>query len=236
MIKVAICDDEISIANELHDLICKHGNQEKYEFFIYDNGNDLLLSDLKLYDMVFLDIELGDMCGIDVGNELKKVNKTAILFYVTNHANYISEALRQTPFQFILKPLKEKEKLFIEEFNRGLKKLLKERNVINVTTNNGNEIIKVQSIQFIECLNRKLEFHLQDKTIYTSGKIKDLKDRLLPYGFEQCHVSYLLNLRYVSQIKGYNVYLFNGDILSISKRYLTTIKESFAKYLAGILI
>ena len=89
MINIAICDDDISVAKEIEELIKSIVNTEVYNITIFDNGDDFLKSDLKKYEMVFLDIEIGNISGIDIAVRLRNINKIAIIFFITNHFRYI---------------------------------------------------------------------------------------------------------------------------------------------------
>lgn len=238
MIKIAICDDDLNVADEIQALICKQGNPNFYKFYVFDDGNKLLASDFNSYDIIFLDIEIGDTAnGIDIGVEIKKTNKSAIIYFVTSYYHYISLALRQIPFQYILKPIKNQEEFFMEEFSRGLNQLRKTKNKILIKSITGDEFVKIQSIKYVECLNRKIEVHLIDGVVLESyGKIKELYSKLSHYNFIRCHVSFLINLNYIAKIKGYEAILVDGTSLPISKRYISIVKEAHLKFMAGICV
>ena len=234
MINIAIYDDDISVAKEIEELIKSIVNTEVYNITIFDNGDDFLKSDLKKYEMVFLDIEIGNISGIDIAVRLRNINKIAIIFFITNHFRYISEALKSMPFQYILKPISQQKDFFIDEFKRGINKLKKSKHSMLVKTYYGEELIKVGSILYIECLNRKVDIHTKDKVISCTGKLQELIDKLLPYDFIQCHNSYLVNLKYIVQIKHNVLMLNNGMSLPISRRFLHSTRDSRDKYLAGV--
>ena len=114
-LKIAICDDE-----QLYiDNIVKHldffsiDNNIDFEKSIFTNSFDMLASDIK-FDIAILDVEMDNMNGIKLGEELRKRNPHIILFYVTAHRKYLDDALNLNAARFFEKPLDSQD--FIEDY------------------------------------------------------------------------------------------------------------------------
>ena len=120
MINIAICDDDINVTKEIEDLINNMSNKQMFNIEIFVDGNEFLQTDYAKYDIVFLDIEMGSVSGIDIALEIRKINDSSIIFFITNHFRYISEALKSMPFQYILKPINVKRELFFEEDRKSV--------------------------------------------------------------------------------------------------------------------
>lgn len=116
MINIAICDDDINVAKEIESLIKSTINSQIYSTSIYIEAEEFSKVDYAKLDFVFLDIELGDISGIEIATQIRKVNESVIIFFITNHSRYISEALKSMPFQYILKPISEKKNYFLKNF------------------------------------------------------------------------------------------------------------------------
>ena len=93
MINIAICDDDINVAKEIESLIKSTINSQFYSTSIYIEAEEFSKVDYAKLDFVFLDIELGDISGIEIATQIRKVNEYVIIFFITNHSRYISEAL-----------------------------------------------------------------------------------------------------------------------------------------------
>lgn len=236
MINIAICDDEKIVAKEIEELIKSIVNPEIYNTKIFFDGNDLLNSDYSRFDVVFLDIELGEVSGIDIATKIRGVNERAIIFFITNHFRYISEALKSMPFQYILKPICEKKELFFEEFNRGIDRLKKSKHTIQINTQQGEESIRVDSINYIEYLNKNVIIHTNKKEVKFIGKLNEWRDKLLPYDFVQCHKSFLVNLKYIENVKFSEIIMEYNTKIPIGRKYSHNFIETRNKFLLGIIV
>ena len=111
--RILICDDDLEMSMQLKEILqCFFSTSSLNipEITIYNNGTDLLL-DSSEKDIVFLDIELPDVSGIYVGNELKKTNSNTIIFIVTSYSQYLDDAMRFHVFRYLSKPL-DKQRIF----------------------------------------------------------------------------------------------------------------------------
>lgn len=230
-INIAICDDDINTAKKIEELIKSVDSLEPFNTTIFVDGKKFCDTNLTKYDIVFLDIELGDMSGIDIAVELKKVNTTDIVFFITSYTSYISDAFKTMPFQYLLKPINEK--LFREEFLRGLEKLKKAKYRIKIITKYGESNIKVDSIAHIEYINKKLIFYTRDEKISVAGKLSDWTDKLLSYDFVQCHKSFLVNLNCIKTVKYNQIVMDDNTIIPIGRKYAKSFIEGRNNFLLG---
>ena len=118
MLRIAICDDIISICSELEKMLNIYADSiyEKFEIELYFTGKKLC-EDLRVgicFDLIMLDIEMPEFNGVDTGkfirNELR--NNDVSLIYISSHSNYAMELFQVRPFYFLIKPLR------MEEINR----------------------------------------------------------------------------------------------------------------------
>lgn len=236
MINIAICDDDINMAKEIEGLINETACNDSYNLSLFTDGNTLLNTNLMQYDMVFLDIEIGEVNGIDIAVELRKTNDNALIYFVTSHSSYVSEALRYLPFQYMLKPISANKGLFVEEFNRGIAKIKKDRQKVVVKTRYDVCTMDVKNIVYIERINRKVEIFTTSGKVSSTSKFDDLYDKLLPYDFVKCHHSLLINMKFIAKVKGNELVLKNGETLPISRNYLHSTRETYNRFLAGVII
>lgn len=93
MINIAICDDKVEFSSKLEMLLIDIVKEEKIQadIDVYQSGNELLhklQKDKCYYDMIFLDIEMKGMDGLETAKEIRKQDKITMLIYVTSHKSY----------------------------------------------------------------------------------------------------------------------------------------------------
>ncbi len=234
MIKIAICDDDKNIINTLKEVIINYGKMHGYYFNIktFECGKTLekILKD-EIFDIIFLDIELNGILGIDIGNKLRENinNYLTKIIYVSSHTNYALDAYDTMPTDFIFKPLK------IEKIEKSISNVLK---VINFTKK-----------EFIYTINRKInkvlltdilyfESYRNIVKIYTiDGRedkfystLKQVMDSLNSQIFIQQHKSYIVNIEYISKIEKNDIILFNQQKIPISRYKIKYLKEMILSY------
>ena len=109
MIKIAICDDNIPFTTELEsllNLIALH-NHIKIDIDIFFDAKSLYNYICRgfYYDLIYLDIEMGDLNGIEFARQLRTDNLPTILIYISAYETYYRELFEVEPFRFLLKPI-----------------------------------------------------------------------------------------------------------------------------------
>ncbi len=245
MLYLAICDDEKADRIKLEAIIKNYmeGLEKSYAVHIFRSGEELLASTEK-YDVIFLDIALTGINGIQAGKMLRNQNRNTRIIYTTNFHQYCKQAMNQVhAFAYLEKPVtmdkvkeqmdeilhlvdKEKEKPVIVKFE-----------VISVTEAGRVETkiksFDVQDIYYFEYVNRKIRLKLKEEEYYFTGKMKNLIQKVQIYNFESCHQNYLVNLKFVSKIKGYDIYLEDKEQLPVSQKRSSDFRKKLNKFIQG---
>lgn len=108
--RIALCDDKEIIMEVLRDYLLGH-MEDVPEIHMFTDASKLLCEceDNIFYDLVFLDIELGNMNGIDVAFKLKQAHPEIMLVYMTAYHQYVFEIFETQPFDFLRKPFQDSE-------------------------------------------------------------------------------------------------------------------------------
>lgn len=240
MIKVAICDDEqieIEKVYKLCEKIIKNNNLN-CEISVFDKGKELLESKAK-YDIVFLDIELGDVNGINVGGHLSKKNNSQII-YISNYPEYCIDAINKVhAFAFLKKPIDEI--MFNEQIIATLSNIqqqLSEETIhFKIISIEYDEITKnimgfrVKDIYYFEFVNRKIKLKMCDREYFFHGKMKDIQIETERYGFVRCHNAFVINLNHLLRISKNVAILDNNECIPISQRRASKLREKLNSYL-----
>ena len=110
--KIVICDDNLNIISEIKEMLNEYSaiKNVPLEISAFDNGKAVLDSNDN-YNIAILDVEMPDMNGIALGEELRKRNKQIVLIYLTAHSQYLDSALNLNAARFFEKPI-DKDRFF----------------------------------------------------------------------------------------------------------------------------
>lgn len=236
--KVAVCDDELQVLEELSsflDLYCKEYHREiEYE---------LLQSPIELfakmergacYDVLFLDILLKGDNGIEVARELRKQDKNVKIIFLTSSSEYAVQSYTVGAFFYLLKPI-QKENL-TELMEKIFSEWVKEQSeYFIVKCKTGVHRIDVQQLEYCEVVNRSLVFYLQNGCELKSNiSIQEVEDTLARFGcFVRPHRSYLINMRFVESISAKCINMTCKARIPIPHGKYTQIKDCYLEYAFG---
>ena len=106
MIKVAVCDDDIATTGRIEDMLCRIAkrNYIPIETEVFWEGEHLseAVESRNNFDVIFLDIEMGQADGITVARKIRETDKNVLIIYVTSHESYMQESFSVRPFRFSL--------------------------------------------------------------------------------------------------------------------------------------
>ncbi|MEE1258418.1 MAG: response regulator, partial [Lachnospiraceae bacterium] len=111
MYRIGICDDEIEFCTEIGEFVQKYAEKEKItvKTEIFTSGEALFetMNHENTFDLLFLDIELGGINGVEVGHRLReKVENEAMqIIYVSSKESYAMQLFQIRPFDFLTKPV-----------------------------------------------------------------------------------------------------------------------------------
>ena len=229
MIKIIMCDDDRKFIEQFEKLILKYFENSHREVIVerYYSAEELLLSDTKIIDIAFLDVEMKDINGIQLGYEIQKKYPHAVLFIITSYSQYLDEAMDLKVFRYLEKPVDE-TRLF-----RGLDIVLRETHKISFISDNAETEMNENEIVCIYTSLRKTSVLTDKGEIVTSKTtIKEWQKKLsVCNSFSSPHYSYIVHLNYVTGIYDdeITVQCKNGTTMKIygSQRKLGTFRKDF---------
>jgi two-component system LytT family response regulator len=230
-LKAIIVEDNVFMATVLQDLL----NQHKPDISVLDvvyNGSEALkkIASLKP-DVVFLDIELPDMTGFELLQQLDDIPFKTI--FTTSHSHYAIKAFRFNALDYLIKPIDE------SELGEAIKKLHKttdnsidiknalsnlqsqpiENQKLVLSTQNGTLRLPLKQITHIEGERNYSYIHLSNGGRELSSKnLAYFDDILIDKNFFRSHRSHLVNRYHVDALKDESFILKNGKEIPISRR------------------
>ena len=229
MICIAIVDDEKVIREQVKKLIEKR--QTDCEIDTYGSGEELLKVG-RGYDIVFLDIQMEGMNGIDTARVLRQKSEDMVLIFITGVKEYVFDAFDVAAFHYLIKPIEEHK--FSEVYDRAVLEAGKRRQQTNgqifVKTRSRNTTFNQNDILFIESRAKKVEIHTKTDVLEAYAAIGQL-EKQLSGSFYRCHRGYLVNMAYITEYGNDSITLHNGETILLSRDKYSEFVKVYMRYL-----
>lgn len=211
---IAVVDDEKVIREDICELIEKQRPESSVEAF--STGEELLASEGR-FDIVFLDIQMDGMNGIEAARSLRKRQEETVLIFITGIKEYVFDAIDLYAFQYLLKPLNEKK--FVEVLDRAVKEAGRKKEKRGLFIKARNLTLDQTDILYIESRGKKVEIHTaRDKeSIEIYASMEELEGQL-GEGFYRCHRAYIVNMAHITEYGSDSILLTNGDKVYLAKK------------------
>lgn len=233
MFRIAICDDDEYFRIREKQLISEYMESKHYgyEIDLYPSGVELLKQkeEVLQYDIIFLDINMKEMDGIETAKEIRKITEAVCLVFVTAFIAYAPAGYKVNAVRFLLKDDKYLDREIRECLETILYKIDYEEHHMTFEFQEGKQEICLEDLIYIESNLHRLNFYMagKDKKRYTMyAKLDEIDNLLKESGFFRIHKSFLVNFKYVTDVERYQAILLDGKSIAISKaRYLETRNE-----------
>ncbi len=235
-IKITIVDDERYSRDELKHLLGEYDSIQIVGEAA--SGEDALVACMQQQpDVVFLDIEMPKMNGLDVAKHLKELKKSPLIVFATAYPNFAVDAFRHEAVDYLLKPYEEEQ--LEQTIQRLHKHLYSDKEALTATSSSklavehDNEIyyLDPSDILYISREDRISRIYTKEANFESKLALKDLEERLAGYPFFRIHKSYLVNLNYISKLTpwfngAYMLELKNStEKLSVSRNYVKSLRN-----------
>ncbi|WP_370774978.1 LytR/AlgR family response regulator transcription factor [Anaerobutyricum hallii] len=201
-INIALCDDEPESLTIIQGELYKSAEKLNIEIetYVYNNGNkivDLICKDKEDFDILFLDIDMPDISGLEVAKKLREKDSDIILIFISAHEQYVFESIEYNPFRYIRKSRIEKEILLALKAAYARVEEMKDSYIV-VKTEESEVRVKHSDIMYFETTARKVGIHLNDGEVFIVRKtIRGLSEELNDEHFIKVHSGCVVNARYI---------------------------------------
>lgn len=229
MLRIAICDDDGSSINYLSEIIIQYSQEKDLQFEIvtFLSGIDLL-KNFKGYDLIFLDIDMPEMDGIEVGLKIKGENSRCEIIYVTNYSDYAYRSFSIRPFGYVVKPF-SRENIF-KELNDFINKRNEKNEIHQIYLSEGKEILKLNAVDilyFEYSVDKHVKIVTGHKTYDMHGPLRYFYEKAKTYGFTYPHKSFVVNMLHIAKISHFDVVMKNNSIIPIAQKKKVQFMEEY---------
>ena len=200
---IAVCDDNLSDREIIRQQLSIYFSDKFIEYNIdsYENGVNLIYSieDGEYYDIIFLDMYMDKLNGIQVAEKLRNMNYKGKIIFLTVTSKYAVESYDVEASGYLVKPHD------IDKISMVLDRVLSNyENVHTYQIKKRNSVIQVlySEIEYIESSNSKCILHRTDGNEYTIyKKLNDIEEEINHRAFLRCHQSYLVNMNKIESVE-----------------------------------
>jgi len=232
MLNIAICDDNEHICSIIEEIVIDYNKESDIEIKteVFYSG-EKLVEYLKIedkFDLIFLDIELGNTTGIEVASHIRNEFDDHIskIVFITSQDGYEQKLFEVQPMNFIKKPIDRRK---VKKCIQLAIKLLKIENK-SFSYKKGNDIIRadIKDILYFESKGKKIKIITYNTMDSFYGTMNDLQEKL-PKVFIKPHGSYLIHFNKIKVLKSKYVIMENDIKIPISQRRLKEIRNMLIK-------
>lgn len=235
MIKVAFCDDDVSVLSEINILLDRYC-QKRTQEIVYVNFHSSweLLAEIERgmrFDILFLDIIMPGENGIHIAKEIRQYDSVLKIIFLTSSPKFAVQSYSVGAYYYQIKPIKED--IFFRLLDTAVSECKKaQQNSLILRCKNGITRISLDKLEYCEVIGRTLFFHMESGNIWESaGSLDGLCGQLRPYkNFLRPHRSFLINMEYVQSISYKAIIMESLAEIPIPHGKCSEIKNTYLEY------
>ncbi|KAB8286635.1 DNA-binding response regulator [Bifidobacterium ramosum] len=220
MFTVAVVEDDENAAARLRGCLARY--EADHPGVVFDvTGFREPTSFLEPYraswDIVFMDIEMPNMDGMEAARRLRELDSETILIFVTNMAQFAAKGYEVDALDYIIKPFSYPD--FERKLGRAVAIREEASAAVMIMQRGGTRRVRLRDISYIEVRDHALLYHTQSGVVTGSGTLQDVVDKLGPRGFLRCSKAFVVNNRHIAAVAGNELELADGGTLAIGRAY-----------------
>ena len=186
----------------------------------------------SVYDIIFLDIQMDGMNGIDTARALRQKADNTVLIFITGVKEYVFDAFDVAAFHYLIKPIEENK--FWEVCDRAVLAVTKKKQnpseQIFIKTRSQSITLDQSNVLYIESRAKKVEIHTKTNIVEAYAAISELEKQLVG-SFYRCHRGYLVNMAFIAGYENDSITLNNGETIILSKDKYSEFVKVYMRYL-----
>lgn len=228
-IKIAVCDDDEKDRRCIVDLLTEYldGNDLYARIDVFDSGEKFLDGDTAQYDLVFLDIFMKDINGMETAKKLIERNEKVQVIFASTSTEYAAEAFSIEALHYLVKPV-NREQLWrvLDKFYQSFHEIA----MIDVKVGRMEESVYLFDILYIEAEGKRTRIHTKHGLIESSQSLAQMA-QLLPNGAFCMPIRWaLVSMKEIVSVQTNALMLTDGTKIPISRFKREEIRDTFARF------
>ena len=231
MIRIAIVEDSPENGQQLKSLIERFGRENSldFQFSLFTNGVDFISDYFPQYDLIFMDIDMPLLNGLETTKILRKLDSSVPLVFVTNLEKYAINGYDVGAIGFIVKPLNYAT--LSVKMQRFMSMIHKDEDAYLVVSSKSSvRKVSLSDIYYITVDGRYVILHTKDGEIEHHKSMKAMEAELTSHDFVRCDNSSMVNLKYVTAINCQSA-VVHGETVPCSRNGHKVLLDAFTMYL-----
>ena len=234
MLTIAVVDDDPYFLAELSEALAKWTENYGAAQITPFSDSAAFLQSSEIFDMVFMDIDMPGLSGMETAALLRERNCNTTLIFVSSYEHFVFESIRYMPFRFIRKSLYQEEVPEALQSWFAIQSNQKQSITLRTGTGNANTFLLSEVIDFYAVRHDIYVLKQTHDSIQLYGRdmtMEKLEELTADTGFLRPHKSWLVNFRYIHQIFREEIILKSGDHIPLSRRRTNEIRLQYSKLL-----
>lgn len=231
MLNVAICEDDNIFMDRVRTIVDSYFKENKYKVDIdeYSDGEEIVrgaIHDETKYDIIFFDIDMPRLNGIEAARLIREVDKDFILIFLTSLDEEVYKVFELDTFRFIRKSNFDEEIYPVLE--SVLKRVSENSTRYEFKTKDGTVKLPITEILYFNMVNRRINIKTLTSTYITTKTVfKEIEESLSNKGFISIYRGMMVNINLIKRINKDTIELDNGEILQVSRYKLPELRKAF---------
>lgn len=233
MFKIAICDDDRFIIEQLEVIIGDNQWAEEIILEVFYSGQALwdCLNNEGSFDLIFLDIEMNGLNGVTLGRMIREDlhDELTQIAYISNKSSYAMELFAVRPIDFLVKPLKAEQVL--AKIRQAMSLMEKDNRYFEHVFGYNHLKLPYKDILYFSSRGRRITITTIHGDFQFNGKLSEVEDKLYGQRFIVIHKSYIVNYRHIISADPHQLTLSDDTILPISQSKRPEVTRRLAAYI-----
>ena len=230
MYNIAILDDEIQEAQHLREIVSRYFDRKELmerRIDLFTSGRELL-NHVKAIscDLLFLDIEVGQENGIEIGRQLRQIAPNMIMIVITGYLKYSMDGYKIQAARYLLKPVPAL--LLYSELDEVL--ALDDRQTLMLMDRETCHRIKRKDILYVETVGRCTCFHTAEGLFHSKEGLRIWQKKLDSSLFVECHKGILVHVRWIQSMEKDTILLETKETLPLARRRVETVRAVWKNF------
>ena len=231
---IAVCENDAADSAAICEILNRYMEQNGYagEVRTFESGEDLLSAfSLGAFDVIFLDIYMGGISGIETAKRIRRIDPTCALIFITSSPDHALEGFSVRASAYAVKPIREKDLQTALFQCREI--FLRNARYMEIRADRVDMRLPLIKIVYIEMFDKSALFHTTNGVYKTRMTMDEIERYLGGKPFYRCHQSYIVNMNHIEQVEGQDILMKDGSSIPVRQRGREEIRTDIAHFLSN---